>query len=489
MKRLISLILLCALLIGVCFAGEDRLFSKTLHEVCEESGSAGLQQWLDGPLTDNAGVSSEWLVMALSQSGEELDFSKYAAALVKYLDGKTFAASTRQKYALALIACGCADHPFVSAAAEESIGGQGIMSWIFGLFLLQNTTSSSVTESDCVRALLGLEIDGGGWALSGSVPDVDVTAMAVQALASYPEARPAVERAMKKLSGLQIENGGFSGFGGENCESTAQVIMACSALKDGCGVDADACVDALLTYRTGGLFSHIRGGDANMTATVQALLALLSLEKNEVYRFPERTTRIEELPPAEEKAALGYKLPAIIVVVAAALAAAAYVVIAKRNNKNLVFILAAAAALIAAIFLIRIEKPDDYYSDPVSDGSGGSAVISITCVNVAGRRDHIPEDGVILAPVSYEISKGDTVYDLLLKAVRANRIQLDTRSSGDMIYVSGINWLYELEFGELSGWMYSVNGQSPSVGCGSYVLSDGDAVVWYYTLDLGQSEQ
>jgi len=55
-----------------------------------------------------------------------------------------------------------------------------------------------------------------------------------------------------------------------------------------------------------------------------------------------------------------------------------------------------------------------------------------------------------------------------------------------MVYISGINHIYEFDYGELSGWMYRVNGGTPSVGCGSYILSDGDKIEWLYTCELGE---
>ena len=55
-----------------------------------------------------------------------------------------------------------------------------------------------------------------------------------------------------------------------------------------------------------------------------------------------------------------------------------------------------------------------------------------------------------------------------------------------MVYIAGINYLYEFEYGDLSGWIYHVNGVSPSVGCADYILKDGDAIEWLYTLNLGE---
>ena len=54
-----------------------------------------------------------------------------------------------------------------------------------------------------------------------------------------------------------------------------------------------------------------------------------------------------------------------------------------------------------------------------------------------------------------------------------------------MIYIVGLGYIYEFEFGDLSGWKYYVNGVSPSVGCDQYTLKDGDSIKWLYSLELG----
>ena len=46
--------------------------------------------------------------------------------------------------------------------------------------------------------------------------------------------------------------------------------------------------------------------------------------------------------------------------------------------------------------------------------------------------------------------------------------------------------IYEFDFGNLSGWIYSVNGARMSVGVDQYVLKDGDRVELHYTLELGK---
>ena len=54
------------------------------------------------------------------------------------------------------------------------------------------------------------------------------------------------------------------------------------------------------------------------------------------------------------------------------------------------------------------------------------------------------------------------------------------------VYVEGIGNLYEFDAGELSGWMYRVNGEFPNFGCSKYILKNGDKVEFVYTCDLGK---
>ena len=55
----------------------------------------------------------------------------------------------------------------------------------------------------------------------------------------------------------------------------------------------------------------------------------------------------------------------------------------------------------------------------------------------------------------------------------------------DVYKRQGIHNLYEFDCGELSGWMYNVNGWFPNYGCSRYALQDGDVIRWRYTCDLG----
>ena len=100
---------------------------------------------------------------------------------------------------------------------------------------------------------------------------------------------------------------------------------------------------------------------------------------------------------------------------------------------------------------------------------------------------YVPSDGVILKTTQVEYTVGESVFDVLLRITKEKNIHLEFRSDGVYggEYIEGINYLYEMDAGPLSGWMYKVNGQFPNYGCSNYNVKDGDAIVWIYTCDLG----
>ena len=94
----------------------------------------------------------------------------------------------------------------------------------------------------------------------------------------------------------------------------------------------------------------------------------------------------------------------------------------------------------------------------------------------------MPSDGVILSATEVELDDGDTVYDVLYDVCKSNKIHME-QSGG---YIEGIANLYEFDCGSESGWMYSVNGDFPNVGCKQYDVESGDVIAWVYTCDLGK---
>jgi len=105
-----------------------------------------------------------------------------------------------------------------------------------------------------------------------------------------------------------------------------------------------------------------------------------------------------------------------------------------------------------------------------------------------GKAEVIPENGVIYETREVEFYEGESVFDVLLREVKKEKIHMEFSMTPiyNSNYIEGINNLYEFDGGELSGWMYKVNGWYPNYGCSRYQLKDGDVIEWVYTCDLGR---
>ena len=99
----------------------------------------------------------------------------------------------------------------------------------------------------------------------------------------------------------------------------------------------------------------------------------------------------------------------------------------------------------------------------------------------------VPEDGTLLSVTEVEFTGGNSVFDVFRQVLREEKIHFEyvDASAYDSVYIEGIGNLYEFDCGPQSGWMYSVNGVYPGLGCSAYTLADGDVIVFSYTLDLG----
>jgi len=105
----------------------------------------------------------------------------------------------------------------------------------------------------------------------------------------------------------------------------------------------------------------------------------------------------------------------------------------------------------------------------------------------AGKAAFVPSNGTVMAARTVTFTEGETVFDVLRRETRASGIHMEYASNPmfNSVYIEGINNLYEFDCGELSGWMYRVNGWFPNYGSNSYTLKQGDEIEWVYTCDLG----
>ena len=212
MKKFLSILLCAALLLCFalpCTAADESGYRGEAEAIIAfktaQSGAKSTSEWAE-KLADSAGVSAEWYVISLCQLGAEADFGAYAQALADYLGKSTVNATNAKRCALAFLAAGIKS-AYIDQTAENTIGSMGIMSYIWGLILLNNgAKSTKFTPEALAEKIASMRLADGGFALSGTVSNADVTAMALIALAPYREnaaVSAAVESALAFLSSAQ----------------------------------------------------------------------------------------------------------------------------------------------------------------------------------------------------------------------------------------------------------------------------------------------
>ena len=153
---------------------------------------------------------------------------------------------------------------------------------------------------------------------------------------------------------------------------------------------------------------------------------------------------------------------------------------------------------------------DQYLTDPVPEGKPlpvepqdvefsevtHTCTLSVRCDTILDniawldpeKVELVPEDGVLFPVTEVTFYEGESVFNVLQREMRKAGIHMEFADTPmyNSAYIEGIGNLYEFDCGELSGWMYKVNGWFPNYGCSRYQLQEGDVVEWVYTCDLGE---
>ena len=392
---------------------------------------------------------------------------------------------------------------------SETLGRQGFNAYIWALIAL-NVTGESAPDNSLNTAQSLTEY--------------------IVASQHDDEAQEAAQRGADWL--CEIE-GGCTSMGVRNCESTAQAVIALAAA--GRTEKAEEAARQLAEYRRpDGGYAHLPDGDTNRMATAQTLEAFTALAlsqrgeglfsalpavspglssqdgsadidvsaDSQIAGNPENGNTAEPVIPgtAQSSAApeqthgfTGTHIK-LIVSAAAGLAAAGMLAAAIIRRKKL---LIPGAVLLAAVcggvWLLDIRTPSEYYAQEVTGGM--EVTFSADCKSVLGRMDTIdpsvnqpsviPPDGVVIAECTLSLPEGSSAFDALITAARQQQVRVDYTGSSWGTYVRSIGYISEFGFGELSGWMYRVNGEFPQVYAGEFTLHEGDVVEFVYTCDLG----
>jgi len=105
----------------------------------------------------------------------------------------------------------------------------------------------------------------------------------------------------------------------------------------------------------------------------------------------------------------------------------------------------------------------------------------------AEKQSLVPDNGVLFYNAQAIAYPGENVFNVLQREMKQGGVHLEFTQTPlyNSAYIEGINNLYEFDLGELSGWLYKVNGEFPNYGCSRYKIQDGDIIEWLYTCDLG----
>ncbi len=116
-------------------------------------------------------------------------------------------------------------------------------------------------------------------------------------------------------------------------------------------------------------------------------------------------------------------------------------------------------------------------SAPASEPASDEVSYTITI-------DASDADKGVLYEASSTAKKGATVYDALVDT----GLDLTVASSSGSTYVDGIDGVVASEVGPNAGWMFTVNGEMPSVGADALEIADGDQIEWTFTADFTKTQ-
>ena len=255
----------------------------------------------------HSSAGGEWTVMGLARAGKITNDYKniYKRNLKNALDSSNGMLSTRNytEYSRTVIALtSIGENPYnfygydvISPLAEyDNVVKQGLNGVAYALIAL-NCGDYDVSPRSEYEGKIGSKekykntmvssaLSNGGWALFNKKADVDMTAIAIQALAPYygeAKVKKEIDEGLEILSKKQKSNGDFESMGSENCESCSQVLTAISTLgisvKDKRFMKNNKTVlDGLMKYYENGAFKHTEKNLINQMATDQAFYALVA---------------------------------------------------------------------------------------------------------------------------------------------------------------------------------------------------------------------
>lgn len=312
---------------NVLFAAEDTYYDLAVKNA--ENALTETQEYLIDTVKEPTvgNIAGEWVILGLSRSFAEVPedyYENYYKKVEEYVKANinennqlhSTKSTDNSRVIIALTAIGkdpqnVAGYNLLKGLTDLTyVTKQGINGPVWALIALDTCNfeipetelkSTTVTRDALVDYILNKELQAGGWALSGTAADPDITGAVLQALAPYydtnSKVKTAVDKAVETLSDIQQENGGFASWGNATAESCAQVITGLTSL--GINPDKDprfiknnkSALGAMLNYYvSNGGFRHTLNGKLNQIATEQCFYALVSC-----FRLEEELTPLYDM--------------------------------------------------------------------------------------------------------------------------------------------------------------------------------------------------
>ncbi len=289
---------------------------------------------LDSDTANVGSVGGEWKVIGLSRSGYISDeyAKEYYQNVMQYVLAKKSAklsnskSSDNSRVVLALASlgfnpCDVAGYNLVEPLLDtQYVCRQGINGAIWAVISLNNVTITGNSNiSELIDYILDAQLLDGSFGLDGINGDLDVTAMAIQALKLYKDRNntntslmidneridTAINYAMQYIKSSLLQ-------ANANCETLSQTLIGLAAMEINPATDAAYLINgkSMITDLTGyyngnetAMFSHIAGEDADMMATEQAFLAmtaLIRLESGDSQLYDYSDVKTRENPKYED---------------------------------------------------------------------------------------------------------------------------------------------------------------------------------------------
>ena len=280
--------------------GEDPVEPPASEHPATGVSQAAIGSLMTGIVASYAGTSDPWVVMSLAalDMDDKADLDAFYAEALAQAKNPGFDPTALQRSIIALTAVGYDARSLEGgfdaiAALGARMSGATLINarmaalWAYASGDYAVPADATLSKDALIASILADQQPGGGFALSGTEANADMTAMAISALAPYqddPEVRNAVNRALVALKDIQLPTGGFADNDGlpNACSTAFAVIALCAAGIDPAAewaVEGGATpLSALLAYglQDGSGFAFEADGDRDENATEQGLRALVA---------------------------------------------------------------------------------------------------------------------------------------------------------------------------------------------------------------------